>query len=83
MVLRLNERKYLGMTVTAGKHFSFSARSDLSSFYRASNSVLNVLTGAHEHTLMNLLNTNCIPVISYAQEMTDCNTAINSAIRKM
>jgi len=36
-------------------------------------------------------NTNCIPVISYAcsvkeysaQEMTDCNTAINSAIRKI
>ena len=87
----VSEWKYLGTTVIAGKHFSFTARTDLSSFYRASNSVLNVLTGAHEHTLMSLLYSNCVPVISYAcsvkeyssQEMTDCNTAINSAIRKI
>ena len=40
---------------------------------------------------MNLLYTNCIPILSYAcsvkeypaSEMTDCNTAINSAIRKI
>ena len=87
----VNEWQYLGTTITAGKHFSFTARKDISSFYRAVNSVLNVLDCAHEHTLMNLLYTNCIPILSYAgsvkeypsTEMTDCNTAINSATRKI
>ena len=87
----VDEWQYLGTTITAGKNFSFTARKDLTSFYRAVNSVLNVLDSAHEHTLMNLLYTNCIPILSYAcsvkeypaSEMTDCNTAINSAIRKI
>ena len=82
----VHEWKYLGTTICAGKSFSFTARPDISSFYRAANSVLNVLTDAHEHVLMNLLYTNCIPIISYAcsvkqyssSDMTDCNTAINT-----
>ena len=87
----VHEWKYLGTTICAGKSFSFTARPDISSFYRAANSVLNVLTDAHEHVLMNLLYTNCIPIISYAcsvkqyssSDMTDCNTAINTVIRKI
>ncbi len=87
----VSEWKYLGTTITAGKEFSFTARTDISSFYRAANSIINVLTDAHKNVLMSLLYTNCIPVISYAcsvkeypsSEMTDCNTAINSVIRKI
>ena len=87
----VQEWKYLGTTICAGKTFSFTARPDISSFYRAANSVLNVLTDAHENVLMSLLYTNCIPIISYAcsvkqysaSDMTDCNTAINSVIRKI
>ena len=87
----ITEWKYLGTTVTSGKSLSFSARTDISAFYRAANSVLNVLTDAQENILMSLLYTNCIPIISYAcsvktyssSDMTDCNTAINSIVRKI
>ena len=87
----VSEWTYLGTTVTSGKSFSFSARTDISAFYRAANSVLNVMTNAHENVLMSLLYTNCVPIISYAcsvktyssSDMTDCNTAINSVIRKI
>ena len=50
----VSEWKYLGTTIKSGKRFAFSARPDISSFYWAANSVLNVLTDAHEHVLMNL-----------------------------
>ena len=63
----------------------------MATFYRASNSVLNVLSKAREETLLHLLYTNCIPTISYAcgikqyssRDMTDCNTAINNVIRRI
>lgn len=87
----VQEFKYLGTTLVSGKGLSFSARSDLASFYRATNAVMNVLTNAHEHTLLTLLYTNCIPILTYAcgvknflaSEMSDCNTAINNALRKV
>ena len=54
----VSEWKYLGTTLAAGKSFSFTARPDISSFFRATNSVLNVLNDAHEHTLLTLLYKN-------------------------
>ena len=58
----------------------------ITSFYRAKNSVLNVLTDALEDVLMSLLHSNCIPIFSYAcavkqysaSDMTNCNTAVTS-----
>ena len=87
----VNEWKYLGTTIKAGKQFLFTARPDISSFFRATNSVLSVLKGAHEHTLMHLLYTNCVPILTYAcsvkeysaSDMSDCNTAMNSALRRV
>ena len=87
----VSEWKYLGTTIVAGKAFSFTARIEITSFYRAANSILNVLTDAHENVLMSLIYTNCIPIISYAcsvkeypsSETTDCNTAIDSVIRRI
>ena len=87
----VNELKYLGTTIVAGKSFGFTARPDIASFYRAANSVLNVLTNAQENTLMQLLYTNCVPILSYAcpvkffsaAEMSNCNTAINNVVRKI
>ena len=69
----------------------FVARPDLSSFFRATNSVLNSLPGAHEHTLITLVYTNCVPILTYAcavkelsaTEMSSCNTAVNNALRKI
>ena len=81
----VSEWKYLGTTISAGKHFSFSARPDLTNFFRAANSVIHALTDAHEHTLLTLLYTNCVPILTYAcsikeysaSEMSDCNVAMN------
>ena len=87
----VSEWKYLGTTLAAGKSFSFTARPDISSFLRATNSVLNVLNDAHKHTLLTLLYTNCLPILTYAcavkqysaSDMSDCNLAMNNAFRKI
>ena len=75
----------------AGRHLSFVARPDISSFYRASNSILHSLPGAHEHTLVTLLYCNCLPILTYvcsvkefsASEMSNCNLAVNNALRRV
>ena len=87
----VHEWKYLGTTLVAGKSLSFTARPDLSSFFRATNAIINVLTDAHEHTLLSLLYSNCVPILTYAcsvkeysaSDMTDCNTAMNNVFRKI
>ena len=48
------EWKYLGMTIVGGH-----------TFFRATNSVLNILAGAHEHTLVSPLYMNCVPILTY------------------
>ena len=83
--------KYLGVTIVSDRGLSFSAIKDIQSFYRAANAILTTLNKPNEDILMQLLYTNCVPIVSYAcnvkifsaQEMRDCNTAINSAIRKI
>ena len=55
------------------------------------NSILTSVNKPNEQVLMQLLYTNCVPIISYAcnvkiysaQDMRDCNTAVNDAIRKI
>ena len=87
----VHEFKYLGATIVSGKQLAFTSRPDLSSFFRATNAVLNVLKGAHKRTLVTLLYTNCVPVLTYAcsvkdypvSKMSDCNTAMNNAFRKI
>ena len=87
----VSQIKYLGMNIQSNPDLIFTAESDLRSFYRSANSVLNVLKKPDEAVLMQLLYTNCIPTILYggaikeytAREMSDCNTAVNDAIRKI
>ena len=82
---------HIGVTIVRGKQFAFTARPELSSFVRATNAVLNVLQGAHEHTLITLLYSNCVPTLTYAcavkefsaTDMSDCNTAMNNVFRKI
>ena len=70
---------------------SYSSEADLKCFYRAVNSVLNVINGPNEIVQMHLLYANCVPILTYgsgikaypAREMTNCNTALNNAIRKI
>ena len=71
----VNEWTYLGTTIVAGKEFSFSA----------------AISKPNDLVQMYLLYSNCIPTLTYAAEvkqykcndMTDCNTAVNDAIRRI
>ena len=87
----VQEWKYLGSTITNGKRLSFSVRPDLTSFFRATYAVINVLSDAHPHVLVSLLYSNCVPILTYAcavkeyssAEMSDCNLAINNVFHKI
>ena len=87
----MKEWKYLGVHVVAGKQISFSPRQALASFYRATNCILSSIHKPNEMVLMNLLYSNCVPILTYAAEaveftsteMRDFNTALNNAIRRI
>ena len=65
--------------------------SDRCHLHRAVNSILSVLHKPNELILMNLLYSNCVPILSNAadvvefstSELRDCNTAINDTIRRI
>ena len=81
--------KYLGATIESRKGFEYSSSKDLSSFYRASNSILRAVKKPSEEIQLHLLYSNCIPILTYAsavkqfssRQMQDCNTAVNDALR--
>ena len=85
------EWKYLGVVIMTGNGFFCSARRPLASFYRSSNSVLNVLKRPSEHVLMKLLYDVCVPNLTYACEVTNflckeknaMHVAVNDAIRRI
>ena len=87
----VSEWRYLGTTIVAGKELSFSARSELRSFYCSVNSLLSAQRMPNEAVQMNLLYTMCVPIITYASEvksykyvdMHACHVALNDAIRRI
>ena len=70
---------------------TYSSEADLKCFNRSVNSLLNVINGPNEIIQMHLLYANCVPIMTYAsgikefpaREMTNCNTALNNAVRKI
>ena len=52
---------------------------------------MHTLSGAHEHALVNLLYSDCVPILTYAcdvkefsaEDISDCNVAISNALRKV
>ena len=87
----VSECKYLGVNVVAGKGFSTSSRKPLSSFYCSANTILNILRKPSEQVQMQLLYTNCVPILTYAcevksftgRDMTRYDVALNDCIRKV
>ena len=69
----------------------YLCRKELKTSHRAANSILSVMNKPSEEVLVQLLYSNCIPVLSYAseiktfsvQEMNDCSTAVNNALRRI
>ena len=82
---------YLGVSIVSDRGFCVSAANELRTFYRAANSILTAIQKPSEEIVMQLLYTNCVPIITYAcgikcfssRDMRDCNTAINNCIRKI
>ena len=80
---------YLGATIVNNKGFAFSPSTDLSKFYRASNSILRATTKPSEEVMLQLLYSCCIPILTYASAVKDfssrqlqnCTTAVNDALR--
>ena len=87
----VNECKYLGVNVMAGKEFFASAKKHLSAFYCCSNTILNVLHGPSVNIQMKLLYANCVPKLTYAcevrkhtsREVIQMEVAVNDSIRKI
>ena len=87
----VDEYKYLGVYLCAGKTLSFSPLTTIRSFHRAANSIFYSKVKPNNEVLMKLLYTNCVPIITYAcavkvfsaADMTRCHVAINNAIRKI
>ena len=58
--------KYKGVTICSRPSFAFDASNDLKTFYRAANSILNVLRKPDDCILLHLLYSNCVPTLTYA-----------------
>ena len=77
--------------MTSNNGFSFSCDNDLRSFYRASYALLSKTEKPSDEILMQLLYSNCVPILTYGcgikeyptRQMMDCNTALNNAIRQI
>ena len=87
----VNQYKYLGMDICAGKSLSFLAENTIRSFHRAANAILYSPVKPNERVLMKLLYTNCVPIVTYgcavrvfsSADMNRCHVAVNNAIRKI
>ena len=87
----VTEWKYLGITIISGNQFNCSAQRLLSTFYRSSNSILNIVKKPHENVMMKLLYSIAVPNLTYASDvvvfssadMTRLHVATNDAIRKI
>ena len=87
----VNQYKYLGVEICAGKSLEFSVENVIRSFHRAANAILYSPVKPSNEVLLKLLYTNCVPIVSYccavrvfkAADMNRCNVAINNAIRKI
>ena len=87
-----SEWKYLGVVLRSGKRFGCAISERVKSFYRCLNSILRVEGRSDDMVLLRLIEAHCVPLLSYAIEMTDIadrterrslRVAYNSIFRKI
>ena len=66
---------YLGATIVAGTTLSFACKRQLGNFYRSFNCLLSSVQKPNELVLMNLLYANCVPRLTYAEEVNDLTSS--------
>ena len=67
----VSEWKYLGVILKSGSQFSCSVTERVKSFYRSLNSILRVEGRSDDMVLLQLIETHCIPILTYAIEIVE------------
>ena len=57
---------YLGVTLKSNKEFDCCIAQKLKSFYRSANAILRIEGRSNELVMLQLIETHCIPILSYA-----------------
>ena len=88
----VSEWKYLGVVLKSGSRFGCSVKERVKSFYRSLNSILRVEGRSQDMTLLRLIESHCVPILTYAIEMSvvanrderrSLRVAYNSIFRKL
>ena len=88
----VNKWKYLGVTLVHGPRFGCCIEETLCKYYRALNSILRVDGRSNDIVMLRLIESHCIPILSYAIEVlhirdrkqkSKMRVAYNSAFRKL
>ena len=84
--------KYLGVTLIHGRRFSCCVEETLKKFYRSLNSILRVDGQSDDIIMLRLIESHCVPVLSYAIEVINISdkkqsskmrVAYNAIFRKL
>ena len=87
----VNEMKYLGVSLVAGKVFSVGLTSTVRKFRCASNTILNAHRQSSEPDLLKLIYAVAVPILTYAceilplsnKQLNEMTVALNDAIRRV
>ena len=88
----VHEWKYLGVTLRSGPRFGCSVTERVKAFYRSINSILRVEGRSDDPILLQLIETHCLPILTYAieiihvanrDERRSLRVAYNSIFRKI
>ena len=87
-----SEWSYLGVMLRSGKSFECSANARIKKFYRCANAILRIDGHSDELVMLQLVETHCIPILTYATEVIyvanrderrQLRVAYNSLFRKI
>ena len=65
----VEECKYLGVTLKSAKNFGCSVIDRVKKFYKCANAILRIDGRSDDMTMLRLLETHCVPVLSYCIEV--------------
>ena len=66
----VDQWKYLGVTLKSGPRFGCSVTERVKTFYKSLNSILRVEGRSNEMIMLQLIESHCVPILSYAIEVT-------------
>ena len=88
----VHEWKYLGVVLKSGVRYGCSIVDRVKAFYRALNSILRIEGRSNDMILLQLIESHCVPILSYAIEVVtvanrderrSLRVAYNSIYRKL